>query len=235
MAKPSLVATVLLSAVAFGVNARSCTSPLQMDLLFGVEPYAEDTSYHNGMSLPEYICCNNEYYAEHSGFHEDVGFFDRLERAGAAEAGAAPTTFYDSTCGVPLFTAPIGRSFADWKAESIRHGWPSFRDAEINRDNIIIKTGGETVSSCGTHLGHNLPDQSGNRYCIDLVCMAGRDATGSSAIVVTDPPGSVGENASAAKPVYAIQYRSSSGAVAAPSFAAGLAAGLIVYAASTML
>lgn len=231
MAKTGAVVAVLMSAIAFGVDARSCTSPLQTDLLFGVEPYAEDTSYHNGMSLPEYICCNNEYYAEHSGFHEEVGFFDQLERAGAAEDGAAPTTFYDSTCGVPLFTAPIGRSFADWKAESIRHGWPSFRDAEIDADNIIIKSGGETVSSCGTHLGHNLPDLSGNRYCIDLVCMAGQSS--SSVVVAVDPStNNVGQSneSSVAKPVNAVQYRSSSSAAVV-----GLAASLLVFAASAAL
>ena len=32
---------------------------------------------------------------------------------------------------------------------------------------------GEVVSVDGTHLGHNLPDGSGNRYCIDLVSVAG--------------------------------------------------------------
>lgn len=36
---------------------------------------------------------------------------------------------------------------------------------------------GETVSVDGTHLGHNLPDQPGvNRYCIDLVSVAGKPA-----------------------------------------------------------
>ena len=32
----------------------------------------------------------------------------------------------------------------------------------------------EVVSIDGTHLGHNLADEDGNRYCIDLVCIAGR-------------------------------------------------------------
>ena len=32
---------------------------------------------------------------------------------------------------------------------------------------------GETVSVDGTHLGHNLPDRSGSRYCINLVSVAG--------------------------------------------------------------
>jgi hypothetical protein len=29
------------------------------------------------------------------------------------------------------------------------------------------------VSLDGTHLGHNLPDEKGNRYCINLVSVAG--------------------------------------------------------------
>ena len=37
-------------------------------------------------------------------------------------------------------------------------------------------------SVCGTHLGHNLPDFEGARYCIDLVCIAGKPA----AAVTTD-------------------------------------------------
>jgi peptide methionine sulfoxide reductase MsrB len=30
----------------------------------------------------------------------------------------------------------------------------------------------------GTHLGHNLPDGKGNRYCINLVSVAGRPEGG---------------------------------------------------------
>ena len=39
--------------------------------------------------------------------------------------------------------------------------------------NVRQRDGGEVVSSSGTHLGHNLPDGAGNRYCINLVCVAG--------------------------------------------------------------
>ena len=62
-------------------------------------------------------------------------------------------------------------------AESKVHGWPSFRDSEVIWDNVrVLKSSGETVSSAGTHLGHNLPDANGNRYCINLVSMAGNPA-----------------------------------------------------------
>ena len=96
------------------------------------------------------------------------------------------TTFYDAQCGLPLFEAPIGRTFFDWEDESTNHGWPSFREAELIADNVVIHSGGEMASTCGTHLGHNLPD-SEDRYCIDLVCIAGQDwqlDNGTSPVVV---------------------------------------------------
>ena len=49
------------------------------------------------------------------------------------------------------------------------HAKPSFRDEEVNWDLVRVLKDGETVSVDGTHLGHNLPDGSGNRYCINLV------------------------------------------------------------------
>ena len=46
---------------------------------------------------------------------------------------------------------------------------PSFRDEEVVWDNVrVLKGSGETVSLDGTHLGHNLPDRAGNRYCFQL-------------------------------------------------------------------
>ena len=51
---------------------------------------------------------------------------------------------------------------------------PSFRDEEVLWDNVRVLNDGETVSLAGTHLGHDLPDSSGNRYCINLVSVAGR-------------------------------------------------------------
>ena len=51
---------------------------------------------------------------------------------------------------------------------------PSFRDEEVVWDNVRVLKDGETVSTTGTHLGHNLPDGSGNRYCINLISVAGK-------------------------------------------------------------
>ena len=97
-------------------------------------------------------------------------------------------------CGLPLFRAPIGRSFAEWKKETVNHGWPSFRKEEMVAENVKFY-GNEMRSACDVHLGHNLPDYSGDRYCINMVCMAGRpvkgngtDAVSTSADFLTTSP-----------------------------------------------
>jgi len=86
-----------------------------------------------------------------------------------------PITFYDSVSGKPLFIAPKGRSYEEFLDESIAHGWPSFRDEEVVWENVRCLANGEAVSLVGTHLGHNLPDRKGNRYCINLVSVAGHE------------------------------------------------------------
>ena len=60
--------------------------------------------------------------------------------------------FYDSNTGKLLFTAPIDRSWDDWIGESTNHGWPSFRDNEVNWEYVRVLPDGETVSVDGTHL-----------------------------------------------------------------------------------
>ena len=47
------------------------------------------------------------------------------------------------------------------------------RDEEVNWDYVRCLPNGECISVTGTHLGHNLPDGKGNRYCINLVSVAG--------------------------------------------------------------
>ena len=55
----------------------------------------------------------------------------------------------------------------------------SFRfGSQVVWENVrILKGSGETVSVDGTHLGHNIPDRKGNRYCINLVSVAGKPET----------------------------------------------------------
>lgn len=118
------------------------------------------------VEIADHICCYNRDYAEYSGYWQTTTFLDQVNRNNI-------TTFYDSVTGKPLFEAPKGRTFDDFKKESENHGWPSFRDEEVNWDNVRCLSDGECVSIDGTHLGHNIPDLSGNRYCINLVSIAG--------------------------------------------------------------
>lgn len=113
------------------------------------------------------ICNYNRHYAEHSGYWQTTSFLsDVSEREG-------PIQFFDSNTGKLLFEAPKGRTMKEFLDESRAHGWPSFRDEEVIWDDVRCLPNGEVVSLAGTHLGHNLPDRKGNRYCINLVSIAG--------------------------------------------------------------
>ncbi len=104
------------------------------------------------------------HYAEYAGYWQSTEFVKYAREH--AQKTSEPIEFYDSVTGVLLFRAPVGRSMEDFLKESASHGWPSFRDQETNWDQVRCLKDGECVSTTGTHLGHNLPDRSGNRYCI---------------------------------------------------------------------
>eukprot|EP01062_Namystynia_karyoxenos_P015516 TRINITY_DN15621_c0_g1_i1.p2 TRINITY_DN15621_c0_g1~~TRINITY_DN15621_c0_g1_i1.p2 ORF type:complete len:309 (+),score=88.72 TRINITY_DN15621_c0_g1_i1:87-929(+) len=119
----------------------------------------------------DWVCCANAVWAEPAGSQNSVAAYSALLDSGPPDG--EPVTYYDAACGLPLFTAPRGRTWQQFAAESRRHGWPSFRPQEAHLDNIVIAPEGEMRSTCGTHLGHNIPDAEGDRYCIDLLCIAG--------------------------------------------------------------
>lgn len=133
------------------------------------KPSTETLRWNANAATADHICCNNHDYAEYFGYWLTTSF---------PMESSEPITFYDPTTARPLFVAPKGRSYADFIAESQHHGWPSFRDAELVKENVVVLRGGETVSINGTHLGHNLPDAQGNRYCINIVCIAGNPKSG---------------------------------------------------------
>ena len=122
------------------------------------------------------ICNFNRHYAEYAGYWETTSFLKTYDADMDAESGEI--NFYDSNTGKLLFMAPRGRTMEEFVAETKSHGWPSFRDEETNWDYVRCLKNGEAVSVDGTHLGHNLPDRSGNRYCINLVSVAGEGANG---------------------------------------------------------
>jgi len=124
------------------------------------------------------ICNHNRHFAEFSGYWKTTPLYAEVT------SSDEPITYFDSNTGKPLFIAPRGRSMAEFVAESSKHGWPSFRDEEVVWENVRCLPGGETVSVDGTHLGDNIPDASGSRYCIDLLCISG-NPTGDEETLVT--------------------------------------------------
>jgi len=121
--------------------------------------------------LADNVCCFNRHYAEHSGYWKTTEFRQY------ALGSTGEIIFYDSVTTKSLFIAPRGRSMQDFIKETSSHGWPSFRDPEVVWENVRCLKSGEAVSVDGTHLGHNIPDHQGNRYCINLVSIAGQPST----------------------------------------------------------
>lgn len=121
------------------------------------------------------ICNFNRHYAEYGGYWRTTPFVQEATKEYEANG---EVKFYDSNTGKLLFVAPKGRPMDDFLKESASHGWPSFRDEETVWENVRCLPNGEAVSVDGTHLGHNLPDFSGSRYCINLVSVAGRPIEG---------------------------------------------------------
>lgn len=163
---------MVAAAVALAAAANAADSENDEQQQCMGKPPMEIVATFMGMDLDyelaDRICCNNHHYAEPKGYHAwpEVDFYAKLDPT-------KETVFYDSVCGIPLFVAPRGRTFDEFVEESLLHGWPSFRPAEMVSENVIIHPGGRMESKCLTHLGHNLPKDGIDRYCIDLVCMAG--------------------------------------------------------------
>lgn len=132
-------------------------TPVQDNLRWGCDRKSADR-----------ICNHNRRYAEQFNyFSHNQAFMTELTKT-------KKITFYDSNSGLPILQAPVNRTWREFWEESQQHGWPSFRDEDVNWEHVRCLQGGELVSLAGTHLGHNLPDKKGNRYCINLLSIAGR-------------------------------------------------------------
>lgn len=135
------------------------------------------------------ICCFNRQFAERRGYWEST----RLKSMpSSVEPSCSPTeastliTFFDSVHGLPCYQiGGAGRSWDEFERESRSHGWPSFRDDEVDWQHVRILPDGEVVSVRGAHLGHNLADAHGNRHCINLVSVAGRPKAPQAATAAT--------------------------------------------------
>jgi len=134
-------------------------------------PVQQNLRWKSDGKVADNVCNFNRHYAESRGYWTSTDFAKESKEEYELNG---EIKFYDSNTGKLLFNAPKGRSYDDFMKESISHGWPSFRDEEVVWDDVRCLPNGESVSLAGTHLGHNLPDSSGNRYCINLVSIAGR-------------------------------------------------------------
>ena len=178
---PLLGPEEIMSKKAHGTTDR----PVQDSLRYGVD-----------RSTADRICCFNRHYAEHSGYFKSKKWIPAIR-------GKGEVTYYDSVTGKPLFVAPRGRTLDAFLQESAAHGWPSFRDNEVVWENVRCLKNGEAVSLAGTHLGHNLPDKKGNRYCINLCCIAGNPveepapAEAAAAASATEPAAAATDGAAA--------------------------------------
>ena len=118
----------IMSQKAHGTSEK----PVQKDLLWGCDYETADR-----------ICNFNRHYAEHAGYWTTTNYLKEVDRT-------QPTKYYDSVTGKLLFTAPIGRSMDDFLMESASHGWPSFRDEEVNWEYVRCLENGECISTSGT-------------------------------------------------------------------------------------
>ncbi len=136
-------------------------------------PVQENLRWACDATVADRVCNFNRHYAEYSGYFQTRKTFLKDVKEGHE------ITYYDSNTGKPLFVVPRGeRTWEEFLEESEDHGWPSFRDGEVVWENVRCLSIGdrgesECVSVDGTHLGHNIPDRKGNRYCINLVSIAG--------------------------------------------------------------
>mmetsp|Transcript_8518 Transcript_8518/g.16297 ORF Transcript_8518/g.16297 Transcript_8518/m.16297 type:complete len:215 (-) Transcript_8518:170-814(-) len=136
------------------------------------KPVQKSLRWNCDFETADRICNYNRHYAEFAGYWTQTDFLKYVKENW--KEGDEPIKFYDSVTGKLLFQAPVGRSMDAFLKESVKHGWPSFRDEETNWEYVRCLRNGEAVSVSGTHLGHNIPDANGNRYCINLVSVAGQ-------------------------------------------------------------
>ena len=154
----------------------TCSAEVQPHLRFNISTLGSEyitapVAVNANEDLASAICCDNrtQVFAEPQFLFQspNIDLFAHLDQH-------KPTTFYDSVCGVPLFRAPMNRTFAEFKDDTDEHGWPSFRTAEVFTEHVRTdKKTGFVYSSCGTHLGSYLPDSKGSRWCMDLSCVSG--------------------------------------------------------------
>jgi hypothetical protein len=103
------------------------SNPVQGNLRFGCD-----------FSTADRICNYNRHFAEHAGYFTTGRRKEAFLKEAVAEAKKRrePITFYDSNTGMPLFTAPVNRSWDDWLHESKLHGTCSLSSCPVH---VIVR------------------------------------------------------------------------------------------------
>merc|ERR1719217_1646281 len=109
-------------------------------------PIQKDLRWNRDVETANRICNFNRHYAEYGGYWERATSFLQEESEASGEI-----TFYDSNTGNPLFYGPRDRDWGAFVRESKAHGWPSFRDSEVNWDYVrVLRTASASPSTART-------------------------------------------------------------------------------------
>lgn len=104
------------------------------------KPVQQNLRWNCDYNTADRICNFNRHYAEYAGYWQTTDFLKSIPNE------EQPIKFYDSVTGALLFTAPVGRTMEEFLKESQKHGWPSFRDQEVNWEYVRCLKNGECVS-----------------------------------------------------------------------------------------
>jgi len=134
-----------------------CSYDVQETLQFGVSESSTAS------------CCSNTSHT-FSDYIQTIGLFQQLN-------ASQTTTLYDSTCGLSLFEAPLGRTFQEWEDECEIYGDLRFKEDEVVWDNVELLNSGVLVSICGTRLGESV-SLGTSPYSVDIACISGMPIDG---------------------------------------------------------
>jgi len=163
-------------------DARADEFIMRNQRALGARITTHDLRWNSRSATAKQICSRNRHGAEWSGLlTRSSMFIDEVNRE--LDGGGGHVSFYDSAMHRPVFRVTT-RPLFQFLDESIKHGWPSFRVEDVVWENVRILEDGEVVTIDGLHLGHNIPDEKGPRFCINLVCVSGFPAEERASSVV---------------------------------------------------
>ena len=103
------------------------------------------------------------------------GYAFGKESTWLADTKNSSANYYDTYNGKHVFTSPVGRSYEEFIKESRQLGYLSFRDDEVNWDNVrVVLWTADVVTTDGAPLGKmSIDPNDKNRYTINLSAISG--------------------------------------------------------------